>query len=256
MTSEKRQSVLDKVRKMLDLAEGSDKQGEIDAALAQASKLMAMHAIEQAEVDALKKDGAPEQIIERRIVAGKQRSPITMDKCRMALVVAEANRCRMHRSRKWTLDGDFQTIVLTGYESDIDFVEMLFTSLCLQMDAAHNKAKRFKREWVNGRTFRSEFNSGFITEARERLEKIKADTMAEVAEIGDGTTSMALVLVDRDEAVEAEYRRRNPNLRRSYSSARNSDAHARQQGRTAATKADYSAGRTKGIGARGQLGRA
>lgn len=252
----KRESVLAKVRKALDLAEGSDVQGEIDAALAQATKLMAIHAIEQAEIDALRTDGKPEQIIERRIRAGKSRSPLAMDKCRMAYAVALTNRCRMHRSFEsddnWQ---DWQMIVLTGYESDVDFVEMLFTSLCLQMDTAHDRAKHTKRDWVNGRTFRSEFNSGFVREARIRLEQIKKDTMAEMAEIGDGTTGTALVLVDREDAVDRWHREQNPRLVRRSSGRTNSDAHARQLGRTAATKADYSAGRTKGIGARGQIGR-
>lgn len=280
----KRDSVLAKVRKMLDLAEGSDKQGEIDAALAQASKLMAMHAIEQAEVDALRTDGKPEQIIDRPVILGKYGSPTANDRGRLGMAVAETNRCRVYRSRGFRAeDGTWHsgyTLHIVGYESDVDYVEMLLTSLSLQMDAAHDKAKKNKREWVNGRTFRSEFNGGFVSEAWDRLRNIARETDKAVREqdvanmraqlgLAEGeyatqeqaeqvlSTSGALVLRDREKDVEAFLKKAVPGLRsgRSYSYSKNSDAHARQAGRNAGARADYSGGRTARIGARAQLGR-
>lgn len=247
----KRESVLSKVRKMLDLAEGSDKQGEIDAALQQASKLMARHAIEQAEIDKLRDGDKPEQIIKRKVFVGSRKSPTSSSKGNLSVAVAETNRCRVYRSDSLNPDTNRYeyTLVFVGYESDVDFVEMLWTSLCLQMDTAHDSAKAFKREWVNGRTFRANFYAGFITEAWNRLREIKRETMREIT---DGSTGSALVLRDRETAVQEWLDSEVGKLSRSYGSNRTRDYHAAQAGRHAGARADYTG--TARIGARGQIG--
>jgi len=242
----KRENILAKVRKMMDLAEGSDKQGEIDAALQAASNLMARYAIEQAEVDALRTDGKPEQIVERRIIAGKNHSPMSSSLGSLFVVVANNTRCTVYRDSS---AADY-TIVLVGYESDAEYAEMLWTSLCLQMDKAHEAAKRAKRDWVHGRTFRKNFNAGFTGEASARLKAMRAETMREIE---SASSSSALVLIDREQAVKDHIR--HLNLHRTSSGRSEYDAHARQQGRRAAARADYSGGRGPArVGSRGQIG--
>lgn len=248
-----RESILHKVRKILDRAEGTDHQGEIDAALAMAAKLMAQHAIEQAEVDAIRQDGKPEQIIERVVVVGNQRSPIAVAKGNLSVAVAEHNRCQVFRSNRWSNEHNATVyrLHIIGYESDVDYVEMLWTSLCLQMDAAHNAAKHKRPDWVTARTFRSSFCAGFTSEAWERLKAIKQQTIDDIdADSGKGT---ALVLVDRERAVQDYMRRNHYNLRKGRGRS-SSDAYSNQAGRNAASRADYSGGRTKRFAARGALG--
>lgn len=257
-TTTKRENVLAKVRKMLDLAEGSDKQGEIDAALAQAQKLMTLHAIEQAELDKLK-GSTREQIIKRTVRVGPSGSPSSSSKGNLSVAVAEMNRCKVYREAGYS---DYR-LVFVGYESDVDFVEMLWTSLSLQMDQAHDRAKRDKREWVNGRTFRKNFNDGFVAEARRRLTKIKQDNEESIeqtaieASVESGTErasgGTALVLRNREREVEEFLYKSVGKLRRGYSGRSSYDGHARQAGTSAASKADYSGGRTGRIGARGQI---
>lgn len=251
----KRDSVMAKVRKMLDLAEGSDKQGEIDAALAAAQRLMTEHAIEMADVDKLREGDKPEQIIKRRIVVGSNGSPISSAKGNLSVAVAENNRCRVYRDTGY---GEY-VLVFVGYESDVDFVEMLWTSLSLQMDTAHNVAKAGKREWVNGRTFRKNFNDGFVSEAHRRLREMKRENERAIEqaaiEAGSEAGGTALVLRSREQDVKDFLRAEVPGLRRSYGGRSNYDGHARQAGTSAASRADYSGGRTARIGARGQIGR-
>ena len=140
--------------------------------------------------------------------------------------------------------------MLVGYESDAEYAEMLWTSLCLQMDKAHEAAKHSKRDWVHGRTFRTNFNSGFIAEASRRLKAMRAETMLEIE---SASSSSALILIDRERAVKDHIR--HLNLRRTSSGRSGYDHHARQQGQHAAERADYSGGRGPArIGARGQIG--
>jgi hypothetical protein len=263
-TTTKRESILSKVRKMLDLAEGSDKQGEIDAALAQAQKLMTLHAIEQAELDKLK-GNVREQIIKRKVSVGPSGSPISSAKGNLSVAVAELNRCRVYRSDSRNPEsGVFEyTLVFVGYESDVDFVEMLWTSLSLQMDQGHDKAKRDKREWVNGRTFRKNFNDGFVGEAWRRLREIKRTNEESIeqtaieAAVESGTErasgGTALVLRNREREVEEFLHKSVGKLSRRSCGRSSYDGHATQAGRSAASKADYSGGRTGRIGARGQI---
>lgn len=252
--NEKRDSVMAKVRKMLDLAEGSDKQGEIDAALAAAQRLMTEHAIEMADVDKLRDGDKPEQIIKRTVRVGSNGSPISSAKGRLSVAVAENNRCRVYRD----VNHDDYRLVFVGYESDVDFVEMLWTSLSLQMDTAHNIAKASKRDWINGRTFRKNFNSGFVSEAHRRLRDMKRENEKAIeqaaVDAGREAGGTALVLRSREQDVEDFLQANVGKLRRSYSGRSSYDGHARQAGTTAAAKADYSGGRTARIGARGQIG--
>lgn len=251
-----RESVLEKVRKILDRAEGSDHQGEVDAALALASRLMAQHAIEQAEVDALKDSGEPEKIIERVVIVGADKSPISRSKGNLAVAVAQYNRCRVFKTTRLDTSGaqwrDMYALHIIGYESDVDYMEMLWTSLCLQMDEAHNRAKHNRPSWVHARTFRTSFCIGFINEAWQRLKTIQEQTMADVRE--ESGSSTALVLVDREKSVDDYMAQNHRNLRSGRRSSSRRDYHAEQSGRVAAGRADYSGGRTKRFAARQALG--
>lgn len=262
--SEKRDGILAKVRKIMDLADGTDVQGEKDAAMAQAAALMARYAIEQHEIEAVRKQGEPEKIIDYSFVVGPRKSPVSKWRAQLAMHVALTHRCRMYQSSCWNYDRgaeDYEVHII-GFESDVAFVEMLYTSLALQMDAEHDVAKADKRDWVNGRTFRTNFNAGFAEEAQLRLSEIARQT-AEAIREDDVTkqatlpsaTSGALVLRERTQAVN-DWVNENLNLRttRSYGRSKH-DGHARQAGRAAAGRADYSGGRTARIGARGQIGR-
>ncbi len=255
--SDKRNNVMDKVRKMLDLAEGSDKQGEVDAALSAAQRLMSEYAIEQVELDRLKQSGAPEKIVKRTVFVGPPGSPISSSKGNLSVAVAETNRCRVYRSDQRNPENHMieYTLVLVGYESDVEFVEMLWTSLCVQLDVAHDVAKRNKREWVNGRTFRSNFNSGFVSEAWHRLREMSKENELAIEQAAEerGQPGTSLVLRNREKDVADFLQADVGKLRRSYGGNSSYDGHARQAGTSAASRADYSGGRTGRIGARGQI---
>lgn len=249
-----REDILAKVRKILDRAEGTDHQGEIDTALAMAAKLMAQHAIEQAEVDAMRDSGEPEKIIERVVIVGAKQSPIAHAKGNLSVPVAENNRCRVFRSSRWDNERLCYALHIIGYESDVDFAEMLWTSLCLQMEQAHDKAKAERRDWVSARTFRTSFYRGFAREAQQRLRRFAQMAKDDIEqEMGTGS---ALVLVDRNRAVDDYMRENHGRLRRSrrsYSGKSSHDYHAAGMGQSAAASADYSGGKRARVGYRQAL---
>lgn len=241
-----RETVMHRVRKMLDKAQSTEFEAERQTFLQKASSMMAQHAIDMAEVEAGRETGKPEEIVERVCFVGPAKSPASHSKGHVAMAVADTHRCKMFRqSYRRDEDGTIHRgyhVHFVGYESDVDYVEMLWTSLCLQMEREYEEAKVDKRDFVNGRTFRKNFEAGFASEARERLEAMQREATRTVEAAQTGSS---LVLRDRARDV-ADHVRQKYSLRSGRSYYR-SDGHAQQAGRAAAARADYSGGSRRGI---------
>jgi hypothetical protein len=159
-----REKALDIARKLLAKAESAACTEEERAAfLAKAQELMLAHAIEEAELD-LSRPAHERAKPSVHTVPLKKRDEVRQAKANLMAVVCKHNRCR-------TLLGE-DSLWVIGYESDVAFCEMLWTSLLVQLAAERGPAwsayngpfSRFK--WVTG------FAHGFVRGVADKLEAI------------------------------------------------------------------------------------
>jgi hypothetical protein len=124
--------------------------------------------------------------------------------------------------------------MVSGYQSDLEVVKMLYASLSLQM------AKEVKAVTRKGRmslaTVRKSFMLGFASRVGEKLREANTVATAEAPTTSTGR-STELVLRDRRAAVDAYFNRQTPNIR-SSSGPKIRDPHAFLAGRDAGDRAD------------------
>lgn len=133
---DKREQMLDKVRKLLAKAEGTDVEAEKDTFIAAADRLMLAYSIEEAEIrDLAEGQQTVEVILHRFQVLGPRQEALATG---MALLVGNiADHCRCKsvlygmQSAKWS----GMQVGLVGTKPDVEWAEMLFTSLQLQVMA-------------------------------------------------------------------------------------------------------------------------
>lgn len=184
--------VLEKVRALLAKAESTTFPEEAEALSAKAQELMARHAIDDAMVCAA--EGADDAPTGVRLPVD---DPYAGAKSVLLSVVASSNRCRA----VWSKDLAFSTVV--GFDSDLEFVEVLYTSLLVQataaMVAAGPQVDRYGRSRT--RSFRQSFLLAYATRIGDRLRA--AETASRVAATEQYGAALVPVLADRSAAVAA-----------------------------------------------------
>lgn len=169
--------VLARIRALLAKAESTPFEAEAEALIAKAQELMTRHAIDAALVHAHRGDSAdgPEAI---RVPVD---APYADAKALLLHVVAEASRCRA----VWLSDLAMSEVV--GLRDDLAAVEVLFTSLLVQAQAALAAAARHSASGsrVRSASFRSSFLIAFTHRINERFAEINETVLAEAeAELG------------------------------------------------------------------------
>lgn len=223
--------VIEKIQKLLALAERAGTEHEAETAFEKARALMVQHAIEESMLKA-SGDVKAEKIIERFVKLGA-RDEIRMAKGILLNAIAKANRCKVLLYR--------DTVSIIGYESDTYFVEMLWNSVLIQMLAARAKAwKQYQRDtpaaYQSSRfIFVNQFALGYASRVGERL-VVRAAEQDKVA----GTD---IVLRDRSKDVDDWMDTAHPNTRKSKAVVRSGNLAARSAGSKAAATADLSGGR-------------
>jgi hypothetical protein len=189
------QRMLAKVRALLAKAESTTFPEEAEALTAKAQELMARHAIDDAMVDA--SAGTADAPIGVRLQVD---APYASPKSLLLAEVASANRCRA----VWSGELGFTTVF--GFESDVDFVEVLYTSLLVQatraMAAAGSVSDRYGRSRT--RSFRTSFLVAYASRIGQRLREAEAAGRAEAEE--SYGAALLPVLADRTSAVEDAFR--------------------------------------------------
>lgn len=170
--------ILSRVRQLLAKAESSTFPAEAETFTAGAQSLMARHSIDAALVAA-----AEERAGHSTQGPGGRRigldNPYDGQKALLLNVIAQANRCRM----VWSKDFGFGTVV--GYESDLEAIEVLYTSLLIQATRAMTSAGG--RKDVRGRSRTRSFRSSFLTAYASRIgERLEDASAAEVAAAESG----------------------------------------------------------------------
>lgn len=150
--------ITERVRALLAKAESTTFPDEAETFTAKAQELIARHAIDLA----LLEGGPPsDDVVGRRILID---DPYARPKSVLVSVIAKANRA----SAVFNDGLGFSTVF--GQPSDLDAVEMLFTSLLTQATASMTAAGRRGGARARGRSFRQSFLLAFATRIGERLQ--------------------------------------------------------------------------------------
>ena len=215
---------LRRIRGLLAKAESTEFAEEAEALTAKAQELMTRHAVDAA----LLSPGLPtgDDVDTRRVHVA---DPYVRAKMQLLAAVAEANDVRL----VWYQSLGIANLV--GGRADLDAVELLFTSLLLQVAQALGTAERGDGGRAASRTFRRAFLLGYAQRVGERLQAARREATADAcAERG---VDLLPVLRSRREAVESAVTELFPRVRRTRSRA-SVDAGGWHAGRSAAERAD------------------
>jgi len=225
--------ILSRVRMLLAKAESTTFEAEAATFTAGAQALMARHSIDAALLDRGADHPAHGQALGRRIGID---NPYESQKASLLQAVASANRCRT----VWARELGFATVV--GFETDLDSVELLFTSLLVQ--ATRTLAAAGPRRDLHGgsrtRSFRQSFLSAFAHRIGERLQEATAQAEAEAAAGHSNGRELVPLLAARAEQVDEAMASWFPHLRQSRVSLPR-DAEGWHSGRSAADRAQLGA---------------
>lgn len=186
------EKLLARIRALLAKAESTEFSAEAEALTAKAVELMAAHGIEQAHLAAAGK--VRDEIGQLEILV---ENPYARDKVELLVGIHNALRCR---SVRWRATGGYRVAVV-GYRSDLDRVELLYTSLLTQ---AVTQLVRLRAPYGESTTtYRKSWLLGFTAAVSARLQAAEARAISEADSGATSTgTSTALVLVDRKDRVQ------------------------------------------------------
>ncbi|MER6164968.1 DUF2786 domain-containing protein [Streptomyces violaceorubidus] len=191
---------LARIRALLAKAEATGYPQEAEALSAKAQELMARHSVDEA------------------LLAAHAPSPDTPGACRIGVeppyeqakavlldAVADANHCRA----VWNETFGFSTVV--GFEADLEVVELLYTSLLVQAEAAMTKAEAGQRSGGRKRTktFRQSFLAAYAHRAGTRL-RAAAEAATGAAADAASEADLLPVLASREVAVTDRMERMFP----------------------------------------------
>ncbi|MFE2250080.1 DUF2786 domain-containing protein [Streptomyces lavendulae] len=221
--------MLGRIRALLAKAEATTYPEEAEALSAKAQELMARHTVDEALLAA--RGGGPAQVPGACRIGVEP--PYEEAKAVLLDAVATANRCRA----VWNRGFEFSTVV--GFESDLEAVELLHTSLLVQGTAAMTRAEAAQR--AGGRKRTKTFRQSFLLAYASRLGRRLAETAEHTAtEAADNLPA----LVARDVAVTSRAEEMFP--RTTTTRLRGATDHAGwEDGTAAADAAHVGAGRRR-----------
>lgn len=162
--------MLGRIRALLAKAEATTFPEEAEALSAKAQELMARHTVDEALVAV--RTGVTQIPGACRIGV---EPPYEEAKAVLLDAVATANRCRA----VWNSGFEFSTVV--GFETDLEAVELLYTSLLVQGTAAMTRAEAAQRSGGRKRTktFRQSFLLAYASRLGHRLAETAEHTVTE-----------------------------------------------------------------------------
>ncbi|MCW2583512.1 MAG: uncharacterized protein JWQ53_2302 [Klenkia sp.] len=223
--------VLGRVRGLLAKAERTEFPEEADALTAKAQQLMSRHAIDAAVLADQGTTDLGADVLARRLHLD---DPYAEPKAHLLQAVATANGCRV------VLLVDLGIATVVGLPTDLELVDLLFTSLLLQATRALADATRAGSAATRTPVFRRGFLYAYATRVGERLVEARERAATEAA--GAYGSALVPVLARREEAVAATVAELFPRLR--SRPGRTVDAQGWHAGRRAAEDADLGSGRT------------
>lgn len=243
-----------KIRALLATAESFSAAGNEEAAgayIGKAHALQQKHSIGEAILAARGNGQRRPSVVSRTWVmpGAYGRRKVTL-----AHVVTRRTGCTGYFQSGTSNDDGRYRFVIFGFPADVEWAETLTYSLCHQADTALTAASTRRAPWEHGRSFATSFLAGFTATVDARLGEASASAAeAEAGEAAEAGTSVALVLRDKAEMVDAELRARVGNLRTSRTGGGTSVS-GYDQGRAAGRRASLTRGRVPG-GSRRRLPR-
>lgn len=194
------QRILGRVRGLLAKAESTSFPDEAEAYSAKAQELMARYSIDHALLAG--QDDDPDKPVGVRVTI---EAPYAETKALLLQVVAEANLCRS----VWSGHLGFTTVF--GFPSDLEIVEMLFTSLLVQGTTAMVREGSTVRPDGTPRTklFRQSFMQAYASRIGERLQEVATRAETEAAQTDE---RLLPVLASRQKAVTEHVERLFPHF--------------------------------------------
>ena len=209
MSTTKAPAKLETIRALLAKAEDPrTPEAEAELARKRAFEMMAKYGVEQAMLnDANPSSDAP---ADRKIVLD---NPWAMERVRLINRIALALGCQLiHLGRDGS--GPSRRVHIFGYASDLQRVELLYTSLLLQMNSG--LAAQSVPRGQGARAWRRSWLLGFISRVGDRIQQAERGAREEAsAETTATGRSAALVLADRKAVVERAYQQAYPRARKS-----------------------------------------
>lgn len=250
MPTTDKERMLIRVRALLAKAESTAYQDEAAALTAKAHELMAAHAIDLALIE--EQTGRGEIEVRHLHIE----APYPKEKATLLSGVAWANRCRviigLDSDTVKRLAGEDPSqlkrggrhTTMIGYGTDLDIVELLYTSLHLQAVNLMLNHGSVTNPWGENRTksFRRSFLAAFASTIAERLEENRL-VATETADEATGG-SVLPVLVDRSDRVDERVGELFPQLGTLRLSVSNSAGV--RAGHDAGAQADIGTSRLKG----------
>lgn len=221
---------LRRIRALLSKAESTDFAEEAEALTAKAQELMTRHAVDAALLQA--GSSPADGVTARRVHVA---DPYVRAKMQLLAAVADANDVRL----VWYSMLGIATLV--GIPGDVGAVELLFTSLLLQVARALAAAERPTGAAAGARSFRRSFLLGYAQRVGERLQAARRCATDEAAAAHG--VDLLPVLRRRQVAVEARVAELFPRTRNTRSRA-SVDPGGWYAGRAAAERADVGKGRS------------
>ena len=199
---------LARVRKLLAKAEDdATTSAEAELYTAKATELIAAYGIDQALLAA--EQPRTGSVTDRRVHV---EAPYARDKAQLLGTVAMALRCHCVQSTHRGERGTGFALHLFGHACDLERAEILFTSLLLQSAAAMRTTPVPRRE--HPAAFRRSWLAGFTAAVGHRLREAEERAAGAAEERRTASsTSAAVVLRDRDRAVERVLHEAYPRLR-------------------------------------------
>jgi hypothetical protein len=194
--------ILARVRALLAKAESTTFPAEAETFTAGAQALMARHSIDHALLAAAGRAPSDRPGGRRLGVDPPYEAP----KASLLDAIASANRCRA----VWSKDLGFATVI--GYPTDLDSVELLFTSLLVQAVSALTRDGARIDGRSRTRAFRQSFLLAYAGRIRERLNEATRE-QAEQAAAEQGNAHLLPVLASRLQEVEQATDELFPRLR-------------------------------------------
>lgn len=200
--------MLAKVRKLLaKAADPATTPEEAEAYTAKAAQLVAAYGIDQALLAAA--DPARDPLGDRQVPL---EPPYATDKGDLLSVIALELRCRAVRLIDRGPDGKSLTLHLFGHGSDLDRVEVLYTSLLLQ--ATRDLTRTPVPRGQHAAAFRRSWLAGFTLAIRARLQEAERRAAAEAEpRFAAAGQSAGLILASRSEMVTSAMHETYPDLR-------------------------------------------
>lgn len=217
---------LRRIRGLLAKAESTEFPEEAESLTAKAQELMTRHSVDAALLAAGPSAADGIAVYTRRVHV---QDPYVRAKMQLLAAVAEANDVRV----VWYSGLGIANLV--GVRADVAAVELLFTSLLLQVVQALSAAERSMGRVSGPRSFRRSFLLGYAHRIGERLSAARRRARAEAA--AEHGIDLLPVLRRRETAVQERVAELFPRVRATRSRA-SVDAGGWYAGREAAERAD------------------